>query len=310
MALDACKTVTDAQGRELMDHGTTLFPVGCYHDDLEEHGVPWHWHGELEAVVVEQGTVTASVGGESRALGPGEGFFVNSEVLHGAWRAASGPCRLHSLVFHPRLVGGSLDSIFYQGYVQPLLSDTFSCGVWWLDGSAPWHREALDAIEAGWQSCVAEPAGYEFLVREALSRLVVLLVGNRPAMRKRPSEKTLRDAARIKTMLQYIEAHLGEELTTARIARCAAISESECLRCFRAMVGSTPIRYVKELRIQRAAELLAATDRKIADIGAMCGFQEMSYFAKSFREIKGCRPLEYRRKKQRQQAFEHGCGEG
>ena len=60
------------------------------------------------------------------------------------------------------------------------------------------------------------------------------------------------------------------------------------------MVGTTPIQYVKQLRIQKAAELLASTDQRIADIGAACGFQEMSYFAKTFRELKGRTPSRYR----------------
>ena len=46
-----------------------------------------------------------------------------------------------------------------------------------------------------------------------------------------------------------------------------------------------------------AAELLASTDRKIADIGALCGFQEMSYFAKTFRTLKGRTPSAYRAEK-------------
>ncbi len=41
-------------------------------------------------------------------------------------RSGHGAERMHATVFHPRLVGGSLDSIFWQGYVQPLLSDA-SC---------------------------------------------------------------------------------------------------------------------------------------------------------------------------------------
>lgn len=85
-------------------------------------------------------------------------------------------------------------------------------------------------------------------------------------------------------------------MTLAKIAQSAAVSENECLRCFRTMLGSTPIRYVKQVRVQRAAELLAATDRKISDIGGSCGFQEMSYFARVFREYKGCTPKEYRLK--------------
>ena len=61
------------------------------------------------------------------------------------------------------------------------------------------------------------------------------------------------------------------------------------------MIGTTPIQYTKQLRIQKAVELLESTDQKVADIGALCGFQEMSYFAKSFREIKGCTPSIYRK---------------
>jgi len=60
------------------------------------------------------------------------------------------------------------------------------------------------------------------------------------------------------------------------------------------MIGATPIQYVKQLRLQRAAELLESTDGKIADIGAACGFQEMSYFARAFREWKGRTPSQYR----------------
>lgn len=97
-------------------------------------------------------------------------------------------------------------------------------------------------------------------------------------------------------MLQYIQEHYDGELTLAKIAESAAVSENECLRCFRSMIGSTPIRYVKQLRVQRAAELLVSTDRRISDIGAECGFQEMSYFAKIFRELKGCTPSEFRKR--------------
>ena len=53
---------------------------------------------------------------------------------------------------------------------------------------------------------------------------------------------------------------------------------------------------MKHYRIQRAARLLAGSHMKIVDIGTECGFQEMSYFARAFREIKGCTPSQYRKK--------------
>lgn len=294
MVLNECASIVDEQGRELMEHGTALFPVACYHDDLEKLTVPWHWHDEIETTVVEGGDAIISVGGETCRVKPGDGYFINTGALHGMWAAEPGKCRLRAVLYHPRLVGGSLDSIFWQGYLQPLLSDPgrqYVC----LRQEIPWEREALRAIQRAWQACADEPPGYEFQVREALSREVFLLADNCPAARKSPSEKALRDSERMKVMLQFIQENYGGELSTAKIARSAAISDSECLRCFRAIVGTTPIQYVKQLRVQKAAELLLSTDRKISDIGAECGFQEMSYFAKTFRELKGCTPGAFRR---------------
>lgn len=294
MALSLCSSAADRQRRELVRHGTPLFPVACYrHGEETVNMVPWHWHDELELVLAREGRVFVSVEGESWELEAGEGCFITAGALHHVWREDGGPVLLHSLVFHPRLVGGSVESIFWQGYLQPLLSDAACRFVRFAENIA-WQREAMEAAEAAWQACVSEPPGFEFSVRENLSKLVFLLSGHRPAVKKGPSEKTLRDGERIKIMLRCVQERYGEALTVAEIAQSAAVSESECLRCFRSMIGATPIQYVKQLRVQKAAELLASTEEKISDIGVKCGFQEMSYFAKTFRALKGRTPTAYR----------------
>ena len=296
MALAECNTTVDAQGRELIQHGTTAFPIACYHDDFRITDVPWHWHDELEAVLISKGSCTVAAGNEKFILHEGEGFFINSGILHGAWDESSTDCRFHSLVFHPRLVGGSLDSVFYQGYLQPLL-DNAALEITPLSNSIPWQKSALEAIEDAWQNCSQEPDGYEFRVRSALSELIYLLHRHLPPSRQSSSEKSLRDAQRIKNMLAFIHENFSTELTTKQIAASAMISESECLRCFRSTIGTTPIQYVKQYRIQQAANLLLSTSGRIADIASGCGFQDMSYFTKSFREEKGCTPTEYRNSK-------------
>ena len=123
MALSACNTETDSAGRELTVHGTAAFPIACYHDDLEAAPVPWHWHEELELLIASEGGVLAAAAGEKYTLAEGDGLFINAGVLHADWPLAVGRCRLHSVVFHPRLVGGSPDSVFWQKYLQPLLTD-------------------------------------------------------------------------------------------------------------------------------------------------------------------------------------------
>lgn len=296
MALSVCGPVSiDQQGRELIEHGTPLFPVACYHDNISEAEVPWHWHDELEILIVETGTARISVNGTDHMVKQGEGFFINSGALHGVWKTGREPCFLQSVVFHPRLVGGSVDSIIWQKYLEPLLSDP--CRPWvHFANIQEWENAASRAIQGAWQVCVSEAEGFELEVREQLSRLIFLLAKYCPAAEKRPSEKTLRDGARIKIMLQYIQEHYDGELTLSKIAQSAAISKNECLRCFRSIIGSTPVQYVKQVRIQKAAELLSSTNRKISDIGAECGFQEMSYFAKTFRELKGYTPGEFRKR--------------
>lgn len=325
MALKPCDLSTDERGKERVRHGTALFPVGCYDTDLRQYPVSWHWHTELEAVAVEQGAAVFAVGQERFTVRQGEGIFVNSGVLHAVWNtnadgasqvgnpqvgapqgslqgglqsdaAKSGEgqsCRMRSVVFHTRLVAGGFDSVFWQEYLQPLTEDSARQSVL-LDGSEPWHAPALGAIEIAWKSCAQHPPGYEFEVREALSRLALLLCRHRTAVRSHSSERALREEERLKQMLRFLEENYASELTAAQIAQSARISESECLRCFRRTIGTPPSQYLKQLRVQKAAQLLVSTGHGIAETGALCGFQDASYFTKTFREMKGCTPSEFR----------------
>ena len=299
MSLSYCTSATDTQGRELAEHGSALFPIACYEENISENSapfeaVPWHWHEEWEALLVREGTAVVSAEFEKYTLKKGQGIFINSGVLHEVHMEKGSCCQTRSIVFHPRLVGGTVDSIIWQKYLQPLLQNTLLKSVY-LDGFSPWHRDATRAIDEAWRSVADEFEGYEFYARNALSSLVLLLKKHCVCSQSTFSESRLRSTERIKIMLQFIHRHYAEELNTALIARSAMISESECLRCFHAAIGTTPIQYLRQFRIQKAAELLCLSQKKAGDIGAECGFEDSSYFTKIFREIKGCTPGEYRR---------------
>ena len=200
MALSPCCTELDENGRELNAHGTAAFPVACYHDKLEIDPVPWHWHEALEVLVVTEGTVLAAAGGEKCALPVGDGIFINAGVLHADWQASAVPCRLRSMVFHPRLVGGSADSVFWQKYLQPLLTDpSRPCAV--LRPTVDWQHEAIEDMERAFRAVVNEIPGYEFKTRAALSEMIFQLVSHAPAVQAMP-KKALLNEGRIKTMLQ------------------------------------------------------------------------------------------------------------
>ena len=284
---------TDKNQRELVEHGNALFPIACYHDNLNENEVMWHWHEELEAILITQGSAILTAGNETVSLKEGEGALVNSGVLHSLKANSTEPCRFHSIVFHPRLICGGIDSVFYQKYVEPVVRcATLKCVH--LRPDIPWQKLSIDSIEIAWQQCIYKTLGYEFKVRNALSDIAFNLWSHLPVIQKRPDAKVVRDSERIKAMLQFIHNNHGNDINTKMIAESVMISESECLRCFHTTINTTPIQYLKQYRIQQAAHMLVFTNEKVADIAVKCGFQDMSYFTKTFKQLKGCVPTEYR----------------
>lgn len=295
MAKAQCQIKVDSSGRELISHGTQDYPLSFCHDNLGENDVSWHWHEEFEAVVVSSGSAVVAAGEERHILRAGEGFFVNSGVLHGCWDNEGSGCRFHSLVFDARLVGGAADSVYYRKYLTPLMENR-ALPMVLLTPEKPWQAEALEHIERVWQINDGEAPLYELETRDRLSRLLAAIVINCPGIPGRRDERTLRQGARMKLMLRFIEDNMGERLSVADIAASASVSESECLRCFRDSINTTPIQYLRRSRIERAAVMLCASKEKISAIAQLCGFDDMSYFTKIFRQTKGCSPSEYRQK--------------
>ncbi len=293
MALSPCGVVMDDYGRETVRYTTTeKFPIACYQDDMHCILVPWHWHEEFECILAWEGTVTVGVRGDKLVLKPGEAVFINSGVLHSVDTVEEGPSVLRSIVFHPSLIGGTSDSIFWQKLIHPLLQDK-ALPYFRLDRGEPWQRQWMEKILVCWQEAVAETEDHENYVRYQLSSAFRMLNDNLPSAgcRSRQDQNAVR---RMKQMLQFIEAHYTEDLTLDQIAESASLSGSACLRCFRQALNTSPIQYVKQLRMEKAAQLLLTTSRKVGDIALECGFSDLSYFTRAFREEKGITPLSFR----------------
>ncbi len=292
MPISSSQIPVDDKGRETKIHGTSQFPIAAYRSTLH-YPVPWHWHEDLEAGMVRRGTVRLSAGTEEYLIGPGQGFLLNTNLIHSLHRSTRESCEMISLVFSPRIVAGSMESVFWQKYMAPLLNGR-APRVLILKEDNPWHMQIRKDIETAWDALVQEPAGYEFAVREALSDSVFTLSRHVSEPAPEPDRRQVREEERIMTMLAFIEDHFSEEITLKQISAAAAVSESECLRCFRHILHTSPVRYLKLLRIRKAAALLKNPGMKISDAAGMCGFLDMSYFSGAFREVYGISPKEYR----------------
>lgn len=86
----------------------------------------------------------------------------------------------------------------------------------------------------------------------------------------------------------------AEPLDISKLAAIANTSEAHFIRTFRATFGETPHRYLQRRRVERAMFLLRRTDRSITDVCFDVGFSSVGTFGRTFHDIVGEAPTEYR----------------
>lgn len=100
--------------------------------------------------------------------------------------------------------------------------------------------------------------------------------------------------ARLRRVIDYIEANLGQQLLMDELASVACLSTSHFARVFRETLGRTAHRYVTERRIERAKSALATSRDPVTLIALDCGFGSSAHFATVFRQHVGLSPSAYR----------------
>lgn len=95
--------------------------------------------------------------------------------------------------------------------------------------------------------------------------------------------------------LRYIDAHLKENISVATLAGQCVLSTSRFSHLFKEVTGTGAVNYIHELRISKAAVLLATTGLSVAEIAEQVGFGDAAYFSRVFRKSCGRSPVEYRR---------------
>ncbi len=100
---------------------------------------------------------------------------------------------------------------------------------------------------------------------------------------------------RLRSCLDHIERNLHRDISLAELAELAGLSTTHLARAFRRSVGEPPYRYFRRRRIERARELLATSDRGIAEIALECGYAAQSHFTSAFKAETMTTPAAFRR---------------
>jgi len=107
-------------------------------------------------------------------------------------------------------------------------------------------------------------------------------------------ERTRGEAALVRRLRDYLDAHAPEDVALADLARIAQRSRYTVLRLFRDATGMTPHAYLVNRRVERARRALASGGG-LADTALACGFFDQSHFSRVFKRLTGLTPGQYRR---------------
>lgn len=105
--------------------------------------------------------------------------------------------------------------------------------------------------------------------------------------------KQIYDIVNHNNVITLIENEYQNPLTLDDLSKASGMSPKYFCRFFHEMINKTPIEYLNYYRIEIACEKLLATELSITEIALNCGFNDVSYFIKTFKKHKGVTPKQY-----------------
>ena len=178
---------------------------------------------------------------------------------------------------------------YYIHFFAPQNFDLFG-----LESARVYPAKPSHEIGEMFEGMIAElQAKLPFYERVVISRFFELVARlQRRAESLRPAGP---HAECINRVLQLLNREFERELSLDELAATAAMSKYHFLRCFKAMVGVSPLEYRNALRIEHAKVLLEDLALPVAQVGVMVGFSSGAYFSDAFKRAVGCSPRAYRR---------------
>ncbi len=274
---------------EKIQHGTFNYPIAHYHvtKDHPRYHMMHHWHIEQEIIIILSGKLELTLDGKEYTAEEGDIFFINDGVVHSA---VPHDAVYESIVFDMRcllsrnqvcnaLVTNIID---HRDVIMPVMP----------------HSEEIKSISERLVSAVSdEERGSELLVQGLITEFLGFIIKHKLFTDEKIADKrSTGQLVPFKRVVSYIEQNYAQKIMLADLAKTAGMTPKYFCSFFYGMTRKTPIEYVNNYRIERACEQLLSTEMSITDIGLNCGFNEISYFIKTFRKAIGTTPHQYRKK--------------
>lgn len=276
---------------ELTERGTEDFPIGFYHLDKThpKYIMQHHWHREIEIVRIISGALAVTLNNKEIEAYAQDIIFVNSEVVHGAV-PKSKDCVYECVVFDPQKV--ILNSDNGQKLAQGLVNHTLFLFHRIKPEKAQTHSAANSLFDA-----FSYPREYrQISVIGKIYELFAAICMEKIFTDNSSYANFLKDKnlIKLKHSIEFIRENYKSQLSLEDISDAVGVSPKYFCVIFKSMTGMTAFEYLNTYRIEKACKALISTDLPITEIAFSHGFNDLSYFIKTFKKHKSVTPKHFR----------------
>ncbi|WP_426449754.1 helix-turn-helix domain-containing protein [Paenibacillus sp. S-38] len=264
--------------------------------DVPAYGIPdrwlWHYHKEVEFLVVLEGQLGVQTKDDSRILGPGDVMLLGASQPHRTYK--SDPAAIRQVVFQVDLAQHFDQSTMpylstFSELTRPLGELNY---IFRENGDA--RQEAFRLVMDIYEESQQKQRGYEMAISSSIKRLLLLLLRSdyRGVLGRTDDTELLR----LRPALDYVDRHLGEKIAVEDVCGLLNLSYHYFIKYFKKAMGLSFVDYVNYKRVKTAERLLLTRDLSIMEVGFEVGIPNMAQFYKLFKRHNQCSPKEFRQR--------------
>lgn len=275
---------------ELKQRGTADFPIEYHYIDKNHtrYEMSAHWHTEFEIIRILRGELKIRLNNREYLAKEGDVVFVNPETVHGA---SPSDCVYECVIFHVEFLNATTYSCRF--FVESILNREFVIN----DFNRNEDNQFIEAVNAVFEAMKHKSSGYKFTVIGALYTMFGIVVDNHlySTVTGDPEISDSKNIPKLKKVLSFLRDNYEQQLSLYDMAEAAEMSPKYFCYFFKEKTGKTPVDYLNGYRIEKASQKLLSSDKSVTEIAFSCGFNDLSYFIKTFKAYKGISPAKFRK---------------
>ena len=282
--------------REPALHGNVMFPLMLYDispDTSFEDRIGCHWHEEIELLVITNGNALIHLGGAVYPVRENSICIIPSNQLHLLTCERYQRLDFFAIVFHMDFLRSMNSDIVQKKYLETYFANGAACRV--IHPAEVWEQQMLQCLCSIREAFHAREYAYELFIKIRLLEVLHLLVTN--AAHDQNTVENISDhrAVTVKSMMEYLRRNYDSDITLEQLEKEFGLSKGHICRLFKSITYMTPFAYLNYYRINQSVDFLEHSDDEISLIATKSGFNNISYYNRTFRKYMHMTPSEFRK---------------